>query len=307
MPKGIIREYPGGLKVLYGGTRTGVNLSRPWQQPITVDPGKCPFCKGEGDVAETFGNGWMVLNNKFTPHSYHQMIIPPACWPEEELRVLGGESRIREAFAHISQVVERGLASHNELWVNVYVGALAGQNIPHLHYHILAPERFPNGVDPDVVEQGLASIWRKERTFLKHLASSPRVLTWIRSSWGLAAVVESVFRVGQCYIGYFVPHRDEDHEPQVFVPGLGDVASLVHKVVSAYAAAFKSQQGLAPDFQLFLKFNRYGDWLKFSWGSYLPILNHHGSTESVGAIHLGGPFVHPWTPEETLEHLKKFS
>lgn len=304
MPNGIIREYPGGLKVLYGGTRTGVKLSRPWQQPIQVDSAKCPFCRGEGKEIGRFENGWIHLQNKFTPYNYHTMVIPPpSCWPEEEQRVLGEKERILEAFANIDQVIKRESANHDELWVEVYVGVPAGQTISHLHYHINAPERFPDDVNPNVMARELAFIRGKERTFLKHLSNSPRVFRWIRSSGGLAAVIESVFRVGQCFFGYFVPQRDEDHEPYVFVPSLGYVASLVYEVVSAYALAFRSQQGLAPDFQLFLKFVDG----HFLWGSYLPILNHHGSTESVGAIHLGGPFNHPWTPEETLEHLKKFS
>src|SRR3989344_1628094 len=297
MPKGVIWEYPGGLRVLYGGTRTGIRLSRPWQQPIPVptEPGKCAFCsprrEKETIVLGQFGNGWFHLENKFTPLAYHTKVIPPTCWPEEELRILGCEARIKEAFANISHVVERESANHDELWVNAYVGALAGQNIPHLHYHIIAPERFPDGTDPNVMARELAAIRGRERSFLRGLHGSPRVFRCVRGSAGLAAVVESIFRVGQCYIGYFVEIRDEHYEEYIHAPDLGHLASIVFEVVSGYALAFKSEQGLAPDFQLFFKFNKRGGELGFSWGSYLPILNHHGSTESVGAIHSGGPLI----------------
>ena len=292
MLRGIIRHYPGvwlghSWKVLYEGTRIGVKLNRPWQVPINPDPKTCPFEKGEMDVIYTFPNGYALVQNKFTPHKYHVMVMPPNHWTEDQLRVLGGEGEILKALENIHQLA---INIDEERWMHVYIGALAGQNVTHLHYHMHALERLNESKVSSDAPDELRRIEASEQELVKFLRDSPR---HFNALGGLAIVIESIFRAGQCFI---VPLAD-DVSPKVDV-----MACLLAKTIETYAKAFRSTQGMAPDFQLCLKFKGG----RFIYGSYLPILNHHGTTETVGAIHSGGPFVHPWTPEETLEHLQKF-
>ena len=290
MPKGILKRYPGGLKVLHGGTRRGIKLNRPWQLPIKVDPTRCPFCKGEGKVIKTFPNGWLHLENLFTPHNYHTMVIPKTCWPGEKLKVLGGKEEIRAAFKNIASVVA---TRPGEVWLQAYIGASAGQNISHLHYHIDEPVRL-SGKETQQDHLDDFRILKNEQQLIASLWKSPLVLF---ENWSFRVVVESIFRAGQCF---FMPPGSLPVEHPDWI---GPLAGLLATTVAVCARAFKSEdQGLAPDFQIFAKFE-HG---QFCYASYLPILNHHGSTESVGAILSAGPFIHPWSSEETLDHLKKF-
>lgn len=288
MAKGVLKRYPGGFKVLYGGTSGGVKLNRPWQLPISVNPSACPFCRGEGAVIKTFSNGYLHLNNKFTPHEHHTMIIPPACFTENQLRVLGGENEICKACDSIYSLTDRA----RELWVTAHIGALAGQNVSHLHYHVMEPCRLRE-------EDDLATMMSDRDSLLQTILTEEALMKYLRNSQlvfleekNMRIVVESIFRAGQCFLA---PMDDTSKTTTA------ELVRLLSRTVESYAQAFRSQQGLAPDFQLFFKF--MGPRLVY--GSYLPILNHHGSTESVGAILSGGPFVHPWSPEETLEVLKK--
>jgi len=295
MPKGVIRKYPGriypgGLKVLYGGTRTGIRLDRPWQLPIRTDPVKCPFCRGEEKVLKTFDNGWLLLENRFTPHSYHKMIIPPSCWSENKLRILGGVKEIEKALFDVCSLISDVNA---EMWVQAYVGALAGQNISHLHYHVLAPERFDSTDSSAKQSEALLNVQKNEQALIDLLGNSDKIFL---NDYGIKVVIESIFRAGQCFVVSTGGGGLMTQPPDV-------LAWAFSKTVQAYANAFRSKQGLAPDFQIFFKFLG----TSFVYGSYLPILNHQGTTETVGAILSGGPFVHPWTPEETLEALQKVS
>ncbi|OHA00728.1 MAG: hypothetical protein A3C11_02575 [Candidatus Sungbacteria bacterium RIFCSPHIGHO2_02_FULL_49_12] len=294
MSYGRIRQYPGGLNVLYGGTRKmPKEFSRPWQQsiPVQTDPERCAFCKRDQVIVlGKFENGWIHLQNKFTPYSFHEMVIPPSCWPEEELRILGGVAGIWRALVNLERIVSEAVPMHNELWVTAHVGALAGQNITHLHYHVHEPERFPRDADPALVAEAMCQINDREEALLAHLRQSPLAIGCSLHPV-YCVVVESIFRVGQCFI---IPDSVARLHPVVF-------GALLAEVTRCYAETFRSTQGLAPDFQIFMKFYR-GD---FIYASYLPILNNHGATDSVGAIISGGSLTHPWTPEETLAALQK--
>lgn len=278
MSQSIVREYPGGWRVLYGGTRTGVRLARPWQVVAPFDPSKCAFCKGEGKEVGEFANSWKLLENRFTPSNFHQMVIPPSCWEDAKLRVLGGSQEAAAAFENIGSVI-----ADNREWPNIqvtaYIGWLAGQNIPHLHYHII------NALHCDRDrEDVLADFMRR----------SERVLS---EEGSIKVVVESIEWAGQCFI-VPDPAKYEDMEME-----LGDLGVVMSRLAVLYAKAFvSSDKGLSPDFQLFFSF-REG---RLVYGSYLPILNHLGSTDTVGAHHSGTPIYHPWMPEETLEYLQKF-
>ena len=222
------------------------------------------------------------------------MVIPPKCWPEEELRVLGGEEKITEAIENIANII---LKRPGELWVQVYVGVLAGQNIPHLHYHINEPVKWSGDETEGERRLEEALDLSAESELLTQLAESP--LKLFREA-NLVVAVESIARVGQCFI---VPAEEWPlDQPRGSLPWLRSLARLLAKTTALYAKAFESKQGLATEFQLFFKF----EGGCFIYGSYLPILNHLGSTETAGALISGGPFIHPWSPEETLERLQQF-
>ncbi|TSC81712.1 MAG: hypothetical protein G01um101419_764 [Parcubacteria group bacterium Gr01-1014_19] len=132
-------SWPGGRRSVAGGTRTAIKLDRPWQKDIEVNPKMCPFCtKPQNDVrsVDLGRNGsWRVIKNAFTPYPFHRMVIPTECWSKEDVRRLGGESKIWGA---LSVAMEEVAANKDKtIFVNVHVGALAGQNVAHLHYHVV--------------------------------------------------------------------------------------------------------------------------------------------------------------------------
>jgi hypothetical protein len=88
---------PGVLHTLTGGTRTKVNLNRPWQQLLPYDPEHCPFCtKTEDEVMNSLPE-WRVLGNTATPHEFHRLIIPRKCPTRERTYILGGPTAIEQA------------------------------------------------------------------------------------------------------------------------------------------------------------------------------------------------------------------
>ena len=96
-------EWPGGRKSVAGGTRTVIKLDRPWQSDIVVSKETCPFCtKPQKDVRVVDlgdGGSWRVIENVFTPYPFHRLVIPSECWSKEDIRNLGGRSKIYGALS----------------------------------------------------------------------------------------------------------------------------------------------------------------------------------------------------------------
>ena len=147
----VFYQWPGGMASVAGGTRTEVKLDRPWQQELKVDKATCPFCTKPQAELKRFeeGGGWRLIDNAFTPYrrdgGIHKMLIPASCWAAEKLRHLGGYDSILCAL----RLIQGELNGHwqKPILVNAHVGYLAGQNVMHLHWHIVQ-YLFDRDLDP---------------------------------------------------------------------------------------------------------------------------------------------------------------
>ena len=89
----IVTSIPGGEKLLSGGTRRGVKLSRPVEAGTLFDKDKtkCPFHRDDEKSIAEYNNGRIrVLDNAFTPHKKHRLVIARDCSDEWFVRTLGG-------------------------------------------------------------------------------------------------------------------------------------------------------------------------------------------------------------------------
>src|SRR3989338_5700391 len=134
----VFEPLVGGFTtVTAGGTRNAIKLSRPWQPPLPLAQEKCPFCTKpqEEILLPGMPEGWRLLPNIFTPHRHHRLAIPKECWDSEKLQTLGGLARIREALEIFRLAIkeDRGL----EMATFAHVGWSAGQNLGHMHWHIM--------------------------------------------------------------------------------------------------------------------------------------------------------------------------
>src|SRR6266481_1118664 len=128
MTKMTIESLPGGFAAVSGGTRRAINFDRPWQTQIYIDPASCPFENKPQDEEAHFSleDGWRVLQNRYTPFPSHRLIIPERCWLENDLRQLGGQTKVATAISIAESLISD---SDDEFWLGVHVGPLAGQNI----------------------------------------------------------------------------------------------------------------------------------------------------------------------------------
>lgn len=271
----VFYDWPNGMKSVAGGTRGEIKLSRPWQQEIVVNPETCPFCTGKGQVLEELESGeWLLLQNRFTPYPFHRMIIPRECWTPDGLRALGGIERIETALSRIEWEVNRHPGK--KLFVTVHIGALAGQNVCHLHYHIV--QYALSDISESAVPEEMRTVF----------AEKPERV--IFEGWGLFAGIGGV-KAGQCFV--LPRHRKQSHHSE-------DIASLLYEVVSLYNKKFMSTQELSPDFSIGLQFWRG----EFQYGLYTPVLNHWGAAEQMALYEPGCPITLPWSHELTAEYLK---
>ena len=95
----IIYNWPGGLSSIAGGTRGEIKFSRPWQKDLTDYPRNCGLCDDLDFFIEYHEKegGWYFRQDRFTSLDSHYLIIPPGCWPVDELRILGGVKKIEAA------------------------------------------------------------------------------------------------------------------------------------------------------------------------------------------------------------------
>lgn len=265
-------ELPGGITVAFGGTRILVRRDRPWQTDIHIDPRACPFEKKDDSELATFAtaSGWRLLLNKYSPFPWHRLLVPGKCWSKRKIRSLGGQEEVECVLSLAQRII--GSVS-DEFWLGVHVGATAGQNVGHLHYHLLKPLRRSNNVSNHAVEE----YCRSRRTSVFRRNSLQVVLGGVRA--------------GQCFV---VPVRANQStiSPAKF-------ARVLCEVIELYNEKFRSIQGLPPDYMLAFRF--LGQNIRYA--SYVPILNNWGFTEYLGILERT-PLILPWPPELTAIQLK---
>lgn len=270
----FVDSLPGGIKAASGGTRSAITLDRPWQTDIVVDPSTCPFdTKQQLELAkfETEG-GWRVLNNPYSPFSWHRLIVPKTCWAKDRVRSLGGGKKIAAALGIAKSIM--GNEEH-EFWLGVHVGSSAGQNIGHLHYHLLQPLK---GAPPSNTEDPVVG----------HFKSSPLVL----SEDYRYKVVAGGFRAGQFFI---VPADNIIRFTEDEAVGL---AIVLDRLITLCSRKFVSKQGLPPDYVIGMKFALSC----MVYASYMPILNNWGFTEYLGLLE-SRPLILPWPHQESVRYL----
>ena len=286
----VIGHWPGGTTIS-GGTRNTVDLnklSRPWQREIELPLSHaCAFCSKlfpEQILEELDGpNGekWLRIQNMFSPFDpertgKHQLIIPKTCMPVERLRALGGAEAIEFVLkTGIDDIISHG-DKRSEWIISVHIGALSGQNIPHLHWHFIKINE-PNPPNFDWTEIN------RQRKNLVILKNSDVEIT----AGGL--------RTGQCLISV---------SPDANFPG---IAQALSNLVNIGNGRFKSVQGLPPDFSLALycgyDYSTLYRYTELDFGIYTPILNNLGGTEML-APYLGTPYCLAWPHEMTAKHLR---
>lgn len=136
------------LPVISGGTRKGKELlerrmhSRQDSPALSHDANNCPFCKSEkGEVR--FGAPGMlfkVMEAKFSPHSWHKIIVPA---PEFVLEHgacaydLYGPAFLKEVLDIACWYTLSRPQKNNPVQLGVHIGSFAGQNVGHMHFHML--------------------------------------------------------------------------------------------------------------------------------------------------------------------------
>lgn len=283
--------WPGGRRSVAGGTRNAIKLDRPWQKEIVVNKETCPFCtKPQKDVRSVdLGEqgSWRVIENAFTPYPFHRMVIPSECWSADNQRNLGGEHKIRGALILATEEVAAN--ADKTLFLNVHVGSLAGQNVAHIHYHVVSYKFDDNSESP--VMPWLCNNYNQKYGPYEHL------VTYYN---GFLAIAAGGMRAGQSFIfpcDPFPISLADETDRNIFC---SNAARYLSHLIELMNEKFRSNQGLAPDFKISLMFQEG----KFRHGLYVPILNNLGSAEEMAMYEDSCPITMPWTHEETVEYLK---
>jgi diadenosine tetraphosphate (Ap4A) HIT family hydrolase len=272
-----IEEILGGLLVLAGGTRRGVKLTRPWQVGSVEQPTECPFCHLPKDrILRTYGEGpkWLLIDNAHTPHPWHRLIIPRDCWADGELFRLGGAANLSKSL-EIAASESENLTE--DVFMGVHVGAYAGQNVRHLHYHLVT---FGHGVKPMLTEAEILDYGYRYPARI--ITETPEFLVFAAGP-----------RAGQCL---FCPKTRWNLLTE---PSAEKAAEMICNLIDTFNLRFQSAQGRPPHFIVGLKLS-VGNLI---YGYYLPVLNHWGFTEYF-ALMEGTPLLMPWTYEDTVDHLR---
>lgn len=279
----IITTIPGREKLLWGGTRRSVKLSRPVEAGKLFDPAtKCPFhSEDEASLAEYEGADGVirVLGNAFTPHRKHMLVIPKACTDEKFLRVLGGYAFTKRCLEIIG---EQAALNGPEEWVFA-VHVFRGQNVPHLHWHLYAyhPE--------EKVDLSREVAWTYPETSDKLL---------LRTTQTLQVVVRGT-KVGQIMIVPTTSFKGRRQMPLL----AEEIAATLHDVVTLTNKAFVSTQGERPHYSVSGRIGKKGE---FRYLTYVPELQAMGCSDDLADLN-GSARARTWSPEETAEHLRSFA
>ncbi|MBI4120978.1 MAG: hypothetical protein HY457_01860 [Parcubacteria group bacterium] len=274
------RLIGGFARLVSGGMRNEIKLSRPWQRPLPIAPEKCPFCTKPQEELPLPGIpfGWRLIPNLFTPHARHRLIIPDGCWDEPKLQRLGGFSGIFQALQTARLVIDNDMAERGgvEMAVFIHVGQSAGQNIGHPHWHIaeVSPEKT-----------------LKTRTdFERDLPA-----LFVHRDQGLQVAALGA-RAGECLI---VP--TSIYNPTFETVTAASVAAVLEWLITRCNEKFASTEGRPPEFTVLVRISADG---KFRYADYCPILSMWGAMEYALAHFEGGPITLPWPHQVTAEHLR---
>lgn len=259
--------------ILSGGTKKEVKTSRPWQSKIAFSE-HCPFCTvKQEEVVRIPGDGWRIVVNTGTPLAYSRLLVPIECWDEPRIRMLGGPEAIEEALRYGLEEGARRDYPNAPLWIGVHAGHGAGQNLAHLHWHIVEPP-----TEPRILPVSYGDALRRGEVLCEN-------------EWFM--VVMCGVRAGQLAI---LPQRGMTRRAPDLLTHTGVRAALAEetsRVIALYNRKFHS-----PDFAVLLAQHAPDNWHV----RYTPILNQWGIAE-FAALDYGTPFHLPWPHAETVAFL----
>ncbi len=277
MGQRFVYSWPGGLKSVAGGTRTKINLSRPWQKSISEVRAASPECSICNDLSyfveihDFRTTRWYLRYNRSTPYNrFHRLIVPHDCWSADKLSRLGGVEQIQSALIIATKQISKN--PRLPLFITVHVGALGGQTVIHPHYHVV---------------KYLLRRRRKYTTKDKLLEFYRRRPDLVLVDTAQLLVGVGGIRAGQCFI---LPHV----RPSIFA-----IAERLDHLIILYKRKFRSLEGLPPEFNITLFYFKG----VFQYGVYTPTLNHWGGSEQVALLE-NDHLALPWPHEVTVKHLK---
>jgi hypothetical protein len=172
-------------------------------------------------------------------------------------------------------------AGEPDLWMGIHIGYLAGQTVPHLHWHLLRTTTNP----PEPTKSGWSAVRRLQTEKLTVAQNDMFVV----SAGGV--------RAGGLIIA------PKEYLPFATGPLIVGLASALHDAIALGSHKFVSTQGLRPDFKAAIHLHSG----YFDLAEYVPILNQWGFTESYqltfGPIQ-AVPFILPWPHFVTAEYLR---
>ena len=275
---GIVTRSTGGHFTLSGGTRGTVKPGpRPWQVALPERPGKnadCALCSQPQLDEHKVAEGWKTFRNLNTPFPFHRLLIPAECWNTSRLRTLGGPDILEKMFRLALGEIGRTRTETWPTWIYTHIGYGAGQNFPHLHWHLCGAPTPPAPIfGSEGVLNALTPLWESER---------------------LITAVGGVF-AGQTIIRPYPLPKYLDTTVLYEDGFFHDLAVAANRVVGVFNRKFNW-----PDYCLLLAINGPREWHV----RYTPRLNNWGGSE-FAALDYGTPFVLPWPHEATGEYLLK--
>jgi len=261
----FLELLPGGFtQITDGGTRNQIKLL---PNSLEIPEGTvCPIETKPQEEISVAGvpKGWRILTNPQTPHLKHLLVVPPVCWPRNDLQNLGG-GRIMEALNAISLTI----ANYGvETSCFAHIGRAGGQNLRHHHWHAmqvlvrkpLELEDFTEAMKPERI-----------------VCQNESFTTFAGGARG-----------GECLI---VPIRKID-----FRESIEKIGDAILRIVNLGNEKFSN-----PDFMVTVRVSSNGT---IRYADYCPVLNFWGSPEYITAPLEGGPITIPHTHELTAETLR---
>lgn len=271
MSEVIFEPLVGGFATITGGgTKNTIKLSRPWQPPLPLAPEKCPFCTKPQEEISLPGipANWRLLKDIFTPHRRHRLIIPSKCWDAQTLQNLGGYAAIREAL----EIALLAMADDQvEMSTFVHVGQSAGQNLGHVHWHLM------------------------EVRVQKPLAFAKLSRELLVRQYENLEIFATGAHVGECLI------VQRNKQLKFNEKAIEEIAGTLDWIISRGNEKFRSTENKPPEFTASVRISADGH---FRYADYCPILNAWGACEYVFALLEGGPITISWPHELTAAHLR---
>lgn len=131
------------LGTLSGGTRAGKDvvkskMKRPWQVRLPEhDLTDCPLCNKPQKNEETHGDV-KVFDNSNTPYNWHKLIVPTKGFYQASVYddlFLYAPERFERVLGLCEEVLSHSSLDNTKL--GLHKGYSAGQNIAHLHFHLV--------------------------------------------------------------------------------------------------------------------------------------------------------------------------